>query len=1031
MKFRAWSGLLFAGFLICIANVLVPAAAVALTFVYCTIAVAAAWIWSSRLSPATRRGTRLFAAAGTSVFLGGIVQAIHAMAVDTPNLFPSLGDPLNLVGYCFLFWGEVRLVRSRTTGRDIDAWLDSLLIVVAVGIGLWMTIMRGYLGDATEPLGDRVMNGGYFILALALFATTLRVLAARGVRSMSYFLLLGGVLMILGFEIGSSLARALGQSSEVLAAGAPLIFGLLTAALMHPSVPYLTARPDDFEPQLRPGRAVLLAGAMLIPQAAVLIGYEQLTRLDLVVLGLGTVVLGSLVMARFIRLVRAREALLDNETGLREFGELLLETGTSREVLDTASSSIGKLLPARTRLAGLRNGTRHPEAAQGFSGGSRLHADLDIVRRCLDSVEPEATETSEAVQAGGVELFLFAARGKMGDDDLWVWSLSQGALGRHERQALRSLAREMTLALRGVEAMEMRAREESERRWKESIIRSERRFRALVQHSSDIVAVIDLEGNLTYVSPAVTKLLGYEPIDVTGQSVLELIHPEDQQSAGAAFDTCRAGQLLNRVELRVLDTTGYPHVMEVALADHMDTPDVEGLVINARDVTAARELEESLERAAKHDAKTGLLNRSSLDQEIAVAIDEARGRAHEAAVLLVRLEQFELITDGLGFEALDQILAEAADRIRQAVRLVDVVARVDGPQFAVLVRHTYGASETEQLANRVLAALSGSIEYDGQSVPLSARIGIAMSGTQYGDDLLRLGHAALGAGASTGNKIQGFESPMVESVMEQLELRTRLEDAIANDELFLLYQPIVSLETGLIQGAEALVRWRHPQRGVIGPIHFIPIAEESGLVIPLGEWVLRDVCRQVAEWERDGILAARMTFSLNLSAVQLADPRTPSIIADAIADSGVDPTRLVVELTETFFVDGGGDDTVEALQMIRELGLQVAIDDFGTGYSSLGRIARFPIDIIKIDRAFVSPLDAGDDRDLEMLKRIIEIIRGLGVVSVAEGIETASEAEVLRSLGCEKGQGYFFDRPMEAGRLAERIVEASSRTALS
>lgn len=963
-----------------------------------------------------------------------VLAGAHAHRAGVESVHPNWGDIVFPIG-CLLVVGMLLvLVRERTLGRDPDAWIDSLLISAALTVALWTSVMSDYLGDSAVPSLDRMVNLMYFVISITVFTVALRVLAGPGVRSASYFLVFLAVLTSLAIDLAATLATATGSAPDVLFFAAPLVFALGGASVLHPNADDLVARPDDLEPQASVGRVLLLAVAMLMPQVAVLIGFKSLTRLDLVVLGAATVVMGALVMMRFLRLVRSREQLLESETSLRSVGGRLLQNVTTSDVQDTVREEIPAVVGAEyIELSGIRVGTEPVAVGHRHGRRSNLAAHHRAIAKTLD-LAGDSPEVSAPIHIDGRRFTLFAVRANdhaSGAEPTWLWTLSETALGRHQRYSLRSLARECDLALRGAEAAEVRAREESERRWKEGIVRSERRFRALVQHSSDIVAVVDADQNISYISPAVRGLLGYDATAVTGQSLFELVDPTDREKAVAAFANCRAGRSVGRVEFQLVDTTGRPHMMEIALANHESTPDVEGIVVNARDVTVARELEEDLERVSSHDAKTGLLNRDALVDEIQRAVQSADGQPHEAAILVVQLEQFEMITNGLGFEAVDEILGDVADRINQAVRVVDLVARIEGSQFAVLVRQTYGLAETEQLAARVLDQLTGSIEYEGTSIPLDTWIGIAMSGSRNGSDLLRLGHTALRAGKTQGQRVQGFESPMVESVMEQLELRSRLEEAIENNEMFVQYQPLVSLEDGHIQGAEALVRWQHPDRGVVGPYHFIPLAEETGLVVPLGEWVLREVCRQVAEWESQGLLADDMMFSLNFSAVQLADPRIVAVIADAVKTSGVDPKRLVAELTETFFMDTNDDQAAETLTRIRAMGLRVAIDDFGTGYSSLDRISRFPLDIVKIDRAFVSPLDDGDPRHVELLEKIIGIIDNLGACSLAEGIETGSEAEVLRNLGCNKGQGYFFARPMDAMSFHERLVEMNAASSSS
>ena len=422
------------------------------------------------------------------------------------------------------------------------------------------------------------------------------------------------------------------------------------------------------------------------------------------------------------------------------------------------------------------------------------------------------------------------------------------------------------------------------------------------------------------------------------------------------------------------------------------------------DVAGRRRLRDGhLRRLAFHDSLTGLPNRSLFERRIA----ETLKLGVPAVVAFLDLDDFKRVNDSLGHAAGDRLLEIAGDRLRRALRDDDTVARLGGDEFAILALNV---ADVDALVDRLFDVLAAPVMLEGKRLHLRASIGIAT--TDSGDHLLRNADLAMYAAKAAGtNRFAVFTNDMHVNAVARLDRSEELERAIENDELVLHYQSIVDLDLGRVAGFEALVRWQHPVRGFLGPGEFIPLAEETGLIVPLGRWVLREAVRQAATW------AGAPYLSVNVAGAQLEQPGFVEEVATALSDGGFDAARLVLEVTESSLV---GDLEAERLQALRRLGVRLAIDDFGTGYSSLSYLRKFPMDVLKIDRSFTK--DACEDSAL--LNAIVAMGESLGLVLIPEGIEEPEQAEALRALGCRLGQGFLFGRPVPAEELSGVALSA-------
>ncbi|HEX8353101.1 MAG TPA: EAL domain-containing protein [Pyrinomonadaceae bacterium] len=432
----------------------------------------------------------------------------------------------------------------------------------------------------------------------------------------------------------------------------------------------------------------------------------------------------------------------------------------------------------------------------------------------------------------------------------------------------------------------------------------------------------------------------------------------------------------------------------------------------------SRELEESREHfrnAALHDALTGLPNRTLLMSHLKLAVEHARRRpGYLFGVLFLDLDRFKVVNDSLGHVAGDQLLVQLARRLEDCIRSTDTVARLGGDEFAILLSDIEDYADAARVADRIQEGLARPFHLGGHEVYTSASIGITLSANGYSDPeaILRDADTVMYRAKANGKaRHELFDEAMHARAVALLRTETDLRRAVERDEFCVVYQPILSLLTGEVAGFEALVRWEHPERGRVAPSEFIPVAEETGLIVEIGRRVLGESCRQLRDWQARGVAHGSLHMSVNLSGKQFAQAGLAACVAEALGESGLDPRCLRLEITESVIM-GNAEATCSTLARLRALGIGVSIDDFGTGYSSLSYLHRFPIDTLKVDRSFISRMGGGDE-DGEIVRTIVTLACNLGMGVVAEGVETARQAELLRGLGCEYAQGYLFSRPLD------------------
>ena len=553
--------------------------------------------------------------------------------------------------------------------------------------------------------------------------------------------------------------------------------------------------------------------------------------------------------------------------------------------------------------------------------------------------------------------------------------------------------------------------------------RSEERFQSLVRNSIDVQVIADASGRITYESAAVERVRGYKPEDRIGRHILDDVHPDDREwAAQMVRDVARNAGSQVAAEVRVRHADGSWLVIEAVAKNLLDDPAVGGVVVNYRDVTARKSLEDELKRQAFHDSLTGLANRALFADRLEHAISRAERAPTAIAVLFVDLDDFKTVNDSLGHSEGDLLLIAVADRLRAGIRAGDTIARMGGDEFAILVEDPVEGETPVDVGRRLLAQLELPFVHGGKELFVRASLGIATTRSRdhTADEVLRNADVAMYTAKSNGkNRLEVFEPGMHTAALTRLALKGDLERALERGEFNLVYQPIVRLGGGHLSGVEALLRWQHRDRGTVAPVEFIPVAEETGLILPLGRWVLEQACTQAAAW--NAISPRPITISVNVSGRQLQQPGFAAEVAQVLTATGLAPELLTLELTESVLMQDA-EAAIAMLADLKSLGVRLAIDDFGTGYSSLNYLRRFPIDELKIDRSFVASLDDGPTQSAVVLS-ILRLSETLHLETVAEGIEEPSQLAALRDLGADLGQGYLFARPLDVSAVT-KLIEA-------
>ena len=565
------------------------------------------------------------------------------------------------------------------------------------------------------------------------------------------------------------------------------------------------------------------------------------------------------------------------------------------------------------------------------------------------------------------------------------------------------------------------------------------RLRRVMENAADLVWLVGLDGRIQYVTPAIERVLGYTPESLLGGDPFMLLDPEDMGTMAEFFTkVIDLPDQPHRTEIRTVHRDGSKRWVDMIVTNLISDPDVAAIVVNARDVTDRKHIEDRLKYQAHHDALTGLPNRTMLEQQLTEMLRESSDPDQLAALVFVDYDGFKLVNDSLGHQRGDDLIRETASRLREVVGDRGWLARLGGDEFVVVATELADVETHLELAQQIKSALGQPFLIADRQLYMTVSVGVATGAATLetnADTMIRSADMTMySAKRQRLRTPRLFDDSLWTDSQDRLDMLSALRRAISEQQFVLHYQPVVSIPSGMVLGVEALIRWNHPTKGLVSPLEFIPLAEESELIVPIGEWVIEQACQQLRAWVEAGL--GRLEIAVNVSPKQLADERFQQRLEAAIARAGIDPSLLAIEITENLIMEDPEAARV-LLQKVATLGVRCAIDDFGTGYSSLAYLPRFPAQTIKIDRSFVQGIAGAARREDQLLDvkqqqtlvgAIIAMAHALDRTVVAEGVETEEQMRTLVQFGCERAQGFLFAKPMPAHELAE-FVRAQRRAA--
>ncbi|MCY1143457.1 EAL domain-containing protein [Actinoplanes sp. Pm04-4] len=955
-----------------------------------------------RLNKPERRLPWYLLAAGLACFVTG--DSLYNFIVWTGHepRFPGPADVLYLLVYPLVTGAFLLFVRARG-GANRAALLDALVPTVGLGLLSWVYWIAPFTRSHELSFLEKAVSIGYPLGDVLALAMTLRMLTSPGRRPRA---LTAVTIAMVGLLI-SDIFYGQSQLNSAWSLGGPVDLGWIVfyavmgwTALM-PSMRDLTAKlPQQLGAELGTSRIVWMATAALVAPAILYVEWmngHQVEELrggvvDAPVIAAAAALMFLLVLARVNGLADSQRRARARERALHQAAAELFAATTVEQAATAVRDGITTMMPADSSF----KFTLSCDADVPHQPGLRLVT---------------AAEVPPGLVTGDFQHFLYATMPLPGDGRVAAGLLAGSG------PVLRELMPSVEAFLGQIEVVMQRiglSREVSRRD-------SEAYFRTLIQNASDVILIVDGDDRITYASPSADTVLGHP--DLTGASLESLIALSHHSALHDALAAIRAGRdQAEAADLALLCADGRLLQVECTGRDLREDPTVRGLVLTIRDVTDQRRLEDDLSHLAFHDGLTGLANRvlfrNRLEQSFAVA-----GRDDATiAVLFVDLDDFKDVNDTLGHAVGDQLLVSVGERIASIIGVADTAARMGGDEFAILIEQSQDASRAELMAAEIVRALAVPVEVsDGiggtHNVSGAASVGVATNrDAESATELLR--HADLALYQAKGDDKgtwQRYRSELHTAMVQRLETRTALHEAIDGEQFAVMYQPIVDLTTRETAGVEALVRWQHPVRGLLGPYHFIEVAEESGAIVEIGRWVLRAA---LTEFTRMRAGTTLKYVSVNVSARQFRTPGFVDQVRDALEDSGARPEWLLLEITESLLLRDA-DQVWQDLGELRALGVRIAIDDFGTGYSSLSYLRQMPVDVLKVDKSFIDDI-LGSEQQRALVDAIVTLARNFDLAVVAEGIEDEGQRAELAAMGCPYGQGFLFSKPVWPHEISAR-----------
>ena len=923
-------------------------------------------------SPRAIEPWAMLALAQSAFLVGDLVWFAAFVPTEVAPVSPHTSDAFYLTGYPVLALGVLLFIRARQPRYRLTAAIDALLIGLAAVLVVWQLAIEGFVHDETLPATERFVLLAYPIGdVLILAAAAYLLLSGRQAKGAFYLLvaslaalLMGDVLLPLipDEALATDLSDAFLLTSYVL-------FGLTA---LVPSMRNLTEPSDAPTAPENSGRLILIGACLAtLPVFAI---YQRffMDHQDLAVVGVAGLV------ALVAILLRMRELSSVHKRLESRYASLLANASDAFAIVGT-DGRLTYASPASKRILGYEPARLAGRAAIEFVHPSAASEAINVIRNVSEKAGNQL-ETQLRMQRA---------------DGEWRW-LSIIATNRTDDPEVGGIVlnfRDVTDKHEDEHRLDLQARVLDE-----------------VQHA---VLVTNSAGNVTYWNHAAETLLGWSAEDVLGRSLLDIGLMPDTESSRGFVTRLREGKVSGEHELRRRDG-GRVTALITNSAMRDEAGKDGGSIAVAVDISDRKQLEQRLQAQAFTDSLTGLANRALFHDRVdhVLAKRSRGGHVPTPAVLFLDVDDFKTVNDSMGHTAGDALLKQLANRLISVVRPSDTAARLGGDEFAILLEDAT-QDEAEGVAQRLHAALAVPVKVGDREVKISASIGIAVpdgtSGTTS-ESLLRNADLAMyRAKARVQGSYAVYQPGMHEAALRRLELKADLQQAIENDGLVLDYQPIFRLDSGQAVAAEALLRWTHPERGPIPAVETLALAEATGLMMPLGGWVLERACREISRWRDElGHAADSVFLCVNASARELLDPGYADLVAANLSRAKLPAEALAIEITESDLMQES-ESAINALNKLKDLGVRLAVDDFGTGYSSLAYLARFPLDILKVDRTFVS--SRVRTQDGQIARAIVDLARSLGLQVIAEGIEREEDRQLMDTLGAQLGQGFYLARP--------------------
>jgi diguanylate cyclase (GGDEF)-like protein/PAS domain S-box-containing protein len=968
--------------------------------------------------PASRAPWLLLAAANLCFAAGQQSFLVLTEIRHQVIAFPSFVDLFYLASYPLYAIGLLIFIRRRSAGHDRRSLLDALTLTVGLALLSWVFLILPYINNATLSWQQKAVAIAYPLGDVLVLAMLARLLAPGTWRSRSLQLLTAGSLGLLASDVAFGATQLYGSWHV----GTPADFGWAVfyaawgAAALHPSMTELTRPAARQRAPSSVIRLTLIMLASLIAPAVLLTEALEHRVQDAGVIAVCSALLYVLVLSRLADVATALRRTLARARILRVAGADLAAAATVEQAATAVRAGVASLMENRQRgpiVVAVREGgaLRVVGAPPG-----QPHVATELPAAQAESWLSELTGPGSRLMAspGGDQRSvllcpLYLQDRPAGDPLIGVLAVSGAGRDLAELAGtFEVLARQAALVVERVEL----SREVIRRN-------SEAYFRTLVHDTSDVILIVDDSGRVRYATPSARGIFGEVPVD--GEYLWDLVRPDERAEIARALAEMRSGRSGDSEDSgdvdedwRITARDGSYVEVEVRCSDLRHEPTVGGLVLTLRDVTEQRQLERELKYRAFHDSLTGLPNRMLFQERVVRAMARARRTGAVVGVLFIDLDDFKVINDSMGHSFGDELLVAAGMRLSALTTGRGAAARLGGDEFGLLIEDAADGAAVENLAEAIVLAFQEPFTLAIGSAIATATVGVATSedATSTGD-LVRHADLALYAAKASGKRQWRLYQPVLSAgMMRRRDLQAALDSAVAESAFTLVYQPIVELSTGMVAGFEALLRWPHADWGMVQPDQFIALAEETGHIVPLGAWVLRQATADLARWLQQARDQPQVYVSVNVAARQLRDPGFVRGVRRRLGESGVAPSSLVLELTESGLLRP--DQRLRGdLGQLKGMGVRLAIDDFGTGYSSLSYLRELPIDLLKIDKSFVDGIAVSTQR-LALVEVIVRIAKTLELTVIAEGIESEVQRDMLVSMGCRYGQGYLLAAPMPA-----------------